>query len=73
MTHRLLAVLALPVLLLTAPSAPAQADCGTWQSTFAAPGSDDVIVDWTEYDDGSGPALYAAGWFKSMPKAQCAG
>ncbi len=66
MTRRLLAVLALPVLLLTAPSVRAQADCGTWQSTFAAPGTDDQILDWAVYDDGSGPALYAAGAFTSI-------
>lgn len=61
-----LAILTLPVLLLTAPSARAQADCGDWQSTFAAPGADDPILDWAVFDDGPGPTLYAAGFFTSI-------
>ncbi len=46
MTGRCLAVLVLPAPLLTAPSAPSQADYGTWQSTFA---------------DGAGAQIYAGG------------
>ena len=49
-----------------APSAFAQTPCDGWDDVFAAPGPDATIQAWTVFDDGSGPALYAAGSFESI-------
>jgi hypothetical protein len=49
-------------------SAPlsAQASCDAWQSGYGAPGPDRPFSDFQVFDDGSGPALYACGPFRSI-------
>jgi hypothetical protein len=43
-----------------------QPTCDAWQPTFAAPGPDSIISAFLPFDDGSGPALYAGGYFRTL-------
>ncbi|MCL4199232.1 MAG: hypothetical protein KJZ69_17210 [Phycisphaerales bacterium] len=50
---------------LTAPAA-GQSCAHRWDIEFGASGANGRVWDLEEYDDGTGPALYAAGWFTEM-------
>ncbi|MBL8861008.1 MAG: hypothetical protein JNK02_03270 [Planctomycetes bacterium] len=58
-------IFASSILTLAAATASAQAPCGEWSTQFAPPGLDAPPVALVSHDDGSGPALYAAGPFTS--------
>jgi hypothetical protein len=50
-----------PIVLALANAASAQ--CGSWADDFSSNGMDDYVGALLVHDDGSGPALYAAGGF----------
>jgi hypothetical protein len=52
------------VVLVGSRTAPAQ--CDAWQEGFGGPGPDAPFLDFVTFDDGTGPALYACGNFRSI-------
>jgi len=47
--------------------------CGAWQNGFGAAGPDSPFLDFVEFDDGSGTALYACGTLRGVGSASTEG
>jgi hypothetical protein len=63
---RLSRVRSAPVLVALFLAAPAASQCLEWSGVFAIPGPSGDVYDQIVWDDGSGPALYIGGAFRSI-------